>query len=126
MAWTRDLRAALALTGDHLRRPRAGWVVAGLLALLAAAALLGDNGLLRLWQLRQEVATLHRQIQELEAENERLSRSIDRLRRDPAVIEQIARERLGLVKPGEWVLRFPAAPGARGGEAPESEPRARP
>lgn len=125
MARTRDPRAAL--NGDRLRRPRAGWIVAGLLALLAVAALLGENGLIRLWQLRQEVTTLHRQVQELEAENERLSRSIDRLRQDPAVIEKIARERLGLVKPGERVLRFPAAPEARGGEAPEhNPPRARP
>lgn len=117
MAGAGDLRAALR--GTRPLRPRPVWIVAGLLVLLAAAALLGDHGVLRLWQLRQEVTDLHRQVQGLEAENERLGRAIDRLREDPSVIEQIARERLGLVKPGERVLRFPTAPGARKeGEVP--------
>jgi len=128
VAGARGLRPARALSGMRAWRPRAGWIVAGLLGLLAAAALLGDNGLIRLWELRWRVTTLHREVQQLEAENERLSRSIDRLREDPSVVEQIARERLGLVRPGERVLRFPAAPAPREEEgAPgPAVPRARP
>ncbi len=89
------------------RRFHPAWVVAGVLALLLGAAVFGDNGVLRLWRLRTEVETLHRDVQTLEAENERLSRAIADLRNDPAVVERIAREELGLVRPGERVLRFP-------------------
>lgn len=69
--------------------------------------ILGGNGLLRVWRMKQEVEALQRDIQTLEAENDRLAHTIDRLRDDPALIEKIAREELGLVKEGEKVLKFP-------------------
>jgi len=83
------------------------WLVAGVLAALLGAALFGENGILHLRQLRSEVTSLHRDVQALEAENERLSRALAELRSDPAALERIAREELGLVRPGERVLRFP-------------------
>jgi cell division protein FtsB len=91
------------------RWPHPGWIVAGVLVLLLAAALFGENGLLHLRRLRADVETLHRDVQTLEMENERLSRAITQLRTDPVAIERIAREELGLVRPGERVLRFPRA-----------------
>jgi cell division protein FtsB len=91
------------------RRPHPSWIVAGVLALLLGAALFGENGLLHLRRLRADVEALHRDVQALEVENERLSRAIVELRSDPAAIERIAREDLGLVRPGERVLRFPRA-----------------
>lgn len=97
-----------------LPRPHPGWIVAGVLALLLGAALFGDNGVLHLWQLRGEVESLHRDVQALEAENERLSRAITELRNDPSALERIAREELGLVRPGERVLRFPRSPRSPG------------
>jgi len=95
-----------------LRRPHPGWIVAGVLAVLLGAAVFGENGVLHLRRLRTDIETLHRDVQALEVENERLSRAIAELRSDPAAIERIAREDLGLVRPGERVLRFPrsAAP----------------
>lgn len=96
------------------RLTRPGWIVVGVLVLLGVTALVGDNGVLALWHLRGEVATVDREVRALEAENERLSRAIADLQENPAVIERIAREELGLVRPGERVLRFPrsARPGA--------------
>jgi cell division protein FtsB len=91
-------------------RWRPGWVIAGALGLLLAAAVFGENGILHLRRLRTEVHTLHRDVQALEAENDRLSRAIVELRTDPAAVERIAREELGLVRPGERVLRFPRSP----------------
>jgi len=88
-----------------------GWrpslVVLGVLVLLVGAAIFGDTGILHLRRLRAEVDALHRDVQGLEAENERLSRALAELRTDPAAVERIAREELGLVRPGERVLRFP-------------------
>jgi cell division protein FtsB len=92
------------------RLTRPGWIVVGALLILAVMAVFGDNGVLALRQLRGEVDTLVREVRALEAENERLSRQITALQDDPAVIERIAREELGLVRPGERVLRFPRSP----------------
>lgn len=77
---------------------------------LAVAGLLvfGGAGLVRVWQMKQEVRAIEREIRELRAETDRINRTVDRLREDPAMIEQIAREELGMVKGGEKVLKFPA------------------
>jgi len=76
---------------------------------ISAAGLLvfGGAGAVRVWQLKQEVDALEREIQVLRVEADRLNRTVDRLREDPALVEQIAREDLGMVRPGEKVLKFP-------------------
>ena len=78
-----------------------GLVTAGLLVFAGA-------GLVRVWQMKQGMQALELEIRNLRAEADRLTRTVDRLREDPALIEQIAREELGMVKGGEKVLKFPA------------------
>ena len=85
----------------------AGCLAAGALLLLAY----GGSSLARAWQMTQEVERLERDIASLRAEAGRLSAAVDRLRSDPDYIEQLAREFLGLVKPGEKVLKLPPTPG---------------
>jgi cell division protein FtsB len=89
-----------------------------ILAALGAAALLtltyGGQSLARVWQLKRDVESLEREIGALRAEAGRLTAVVDRLRTDPEYIEQVAREDLGLVKPGERVLKLPPSPGQRG------------
>jgi cell division protein FtsB len=63
--------------------------------------------------MKQEVESLEREIVTLRAETGRLSATVNRLRTDPDFIEQMAREALGLVKPGERVLKLPPSPGRR-------------
>jgi cell division protein FtsB len=107
------------------RLTRPGWIVLGALLVLAVMAVFGDNGMLALRRLRGEVDALVREVRTLEAENERLSRAISALQEDPSVIERIAREELGLVRPGERVLRFPksARPGDPAPPLPATVPR---
>jgi cell division protein FtsB len=89
-----------------------------ILAALAAATFLtltyGGRSLARVWQMKQEVESLEREIVTLRAETGRLTATVNRLRTDPEFIEQVAREDLGLVKPGERVLKLPPSPGQRG------------
>jgi cell division protein FtsB len=89
-----------------------------LLAALGAATLVtltyGGQSLARVWQMKHEVESLEREISTLRAEAGRLTATVNRLRTDPDFIEQVAREDLGLVKPGERVLKLPPAPGPRG------------
>jgi cell division protein FtsB len=61
--------------------------------------------------MKAEVAHLEQEIGQLRGEADRLSAAITRLRSDPDYIEQVAREALGLVKPGERVLKLPPSPG---------------
>ncbi len=75
---------------------------------LAGLLVFGGAGAVRVWQMKQEVEALEREIQALRVEADRLSRTVDRLRDDPALVEQIAREELGMVKGGERVLKFPS------------------
>ena len=84
-------------------------VLAGAALAIAATGLLvfGGAGAVRVWQLKQEVEALEGEIKALRAEADKLNRTVDRLREDPALIEQIAREELGMVKGGEKVLKFP-------------------
>ncbi|MGH7301392.1 MAG: FtsB family cell division protein, partial [Candidatus Rokuibacteriota bacterium] len=89
-----------------------------LLAAFGAAALMtltyGGQSLARVWQMKHEVESLEREIVTLRAETGRLTAVVNRLRTDPEFIEQVAREDLGLVKPGERVLKLPPSPGQRG------------
>lgn len=92
--------------------PRALGVAA--LAVVALGVLgYGGQSLARVWQMRQEVGRLERDIAALRAETERLAAAVTRLRSDPEAIEEVAREELGLVKPGERVLKLPPSGGGR-------------
>ena len=54
-----------------------------------------------------EVESLERQIVGLRTENAQLHLEVTKLRDDPDALEEVARERLGFVKPGEKVLKLP-------------------
>ncbi len=83
--------------------------VAGLLLLaLAVASLVGNRGLVQVYHMHQTRAALEREIAEIKATNATLAEEVHALRSDPSRIEAIAREELGLVKPGELVYQFRA------------------
>ena len=85
---------------------------AGTLAVIALAILgFGGQSLGRLWNMKREVDGLEREIAVLRAETDRVSASVAQLRADPDEIERIAREELGLIKPGERVLKLPPSGG---------------
>ena len=81
-------------------------VLAGVILILALVlgALFGDRGVLHLAEKRRRAQALEQEIARLENENSRLTRDIQALQTDPRAVEAIARETLGLVKPGETVF----------------------
>jgi cell division protein FtsB len=89
------------------RALRAGGLCAAALVILVFAG----QGLGRVWHMKAEIDTLEREIEHLRAETERLSGDVAKLRSDPDWIERLAREELGLVKPGERVLKLPPSGG---------------
>jgi cell division protein FtsB len=44
-------------------------------------------------------------VADLKRENEKLEKEVEQLKTDPAMIEAVAREKLGLIRPGEIVIK---------------------
>ena len=86
---------------------------ATVVVLAVSFAAYGGQSLTRVWALKKEVESLEREVGALRADTARLSAEVERLRTDPDYIEQIARDKLGLVKPGDRVLKLPPASGVR-------------
>ena len=96
-----------------------------LAALLGAAGALfhdADNGLRAVFSLTDELAAADLRLDRLRAERAELLLRAERLRSDPFEIETVARESLGMARPGEVVVRLPRSP-ARS-EEPGDEPGA--
>lgn len=69
--------------------------------------ILAPEGLPRLRALEKELADVHGENQEIRRELEQLRREVEQLRDDPAAVERIARDELGLVRQTEVVFQFP-------------------
>jgi cell division protein FtsB len=76
---------------------------------MVAISLFGDQGLFAYRSLVGQSRQLHQEVDTLLAREQDLTRQIHALRTDPAAIERLAREKLGLVKPGETVIQLPRA-----------------
>lgn len=81
--------------------------------LLAVFGTVGERGVFHLWRLHGEKGKLDEQNYRLQKENEALRQRIHRLRHDDFYLEQIAREELNLVRPGEVIYRFSSAEGRK-------------
>ena len=82
-----------------------------LLALVVALPVLSslqEKGILHLIELRRQQAELSEQAFDLLQNNEALRKQIVRLHDDDRYLEELAREKLGLVGQHEVVYRFPA------------------
>lgn len=71
---------------------------------LVVDALIGERGLVETLKARQEYRDMAASVDRLRRDNEQLREQMRRLNEDPAEIESVAREELGLVKPGEVVF----------------------
>lgn len=69
-------------------------------------------------RMRQELFRLETELQELQKSNRRLMDAIEAMQKDPQTVERVAREKMGLAKPGETVIRFEPPPtnGVAGGK----------
>ena len=76
----------------------------GLVIYIAA----GDGLLFEVWKEEKELVVLEAEVGRLEAQNDSLRKILRQLDGDMGYIEKIAREELGLIKPGEVVI--PLAP----------------
>lgn len=94
------------------RMARRALLLAPTLALITALGLLAvdrETGLSSLHRLSRDVAAARARVAELARERAELLDRVRRLRADPFMIEAVAREQLGMVRPGEVVIHWDAA-----------------
>jgi len=100
---------------EFLRRNVSIFVLAGLL-LLMIQDIFGTHGVLAMRRAQKDAAKLKQEIQQIDTENRQLQDNVKALKSDPQTIERIAREEMGLARPGEYI--FKVLPKA--GQAPGS------
>ena len=86
-----------------------------------ANALIGESGILATRMASSQESYLEDRIAALKADNDALREQARRLREDPALIEEVARRELGMIRPGEHVFIIRPAPGETGGATPDAE-----
>ncbi|MFZ0211673.1 MAG: septum formation initiator family protein [Candidatus Acidiferrales bacterium] len=93
--------------------------------LLLLQDVFGTHGLMAMHRSKAQIQDVQAQIQQLDKENADLQQHIQNLRTDPAAIEKIARDRMGLARPGELIFRMPDAKNGQTPAAP-TQPTAPP
>jgi cell division protein FtsB len=96
-------------------RPSRSWLgiaVVLVLGMLAAGSLKGYRDLA---EVRSQESELRRRIAATEGRIRRLDERLERIENDPWTLERLAREELGMVRPGDLVIVLPQ-------ESPEDEP----
>ncbi len=83
------------------------WFLLVFLAGMILLSLVGDQGLIAYYGLQKRAQQLRGEVIHLEARKRDLSARIRALRENPAYIELLARQRLGLVKPDDVVIQLP-------------------
>ncbi len=68
----------------------------------------GPHGYLVMRRKEQEIRKVNAALEKLNKENAALEQDVKDLKSDPQTIRKIAREELGLAKPGEIIIKLPA------------------
>lgn len=74
---------------------------------LLAIFTVGDRGLLKRFSLESHRSDLRDEITRERAVGDSLRSEIDRMTNDTLAVEEVARERYGMVRPGERVYKIP-------------------
>lgn len=85
-----------------------GPALLGLLVLvLVVHDIFGTHGYLAMRRTQQEIQKVTKDLDQLDKENSELEQEVRELKTDPRKIEKIARDELGLARPGEVIIKIP-------------------
>ena len=73
---------------------------------LFATFILGEMGLVKYYRMKEQYTTLREGITKLKQDNVRLRKDVYSLKNDAAYLERVARDKLGLARPGEIVYYY--------------------
>jgi cell division protein FtsB len=90
-----------------VRRKRL-FLIAGVLlaAYLLTSFMLGEMGVVKYYRMKAQYNSLTEEIALLKRDNSKLRKTVHALKNDPAYVERIARDKLGLARPGEIVYYY--------------------
>jgi cell division protein FtsB len=94
---------------SFFRRNMNWFLVAGF-ALLLIQDVFGTHGVLAMHRSQVEARKIQQEINQLDKENQALQDHVKDLKTDPATIECIAREDMGLARPGEHIFKTQPRP----------------
>jgi cell division protein FtsB len=92
--------------GAYLRRHMRQILGFALFALLVHDVF-GPHGFIAMRRTQKEIEQIRQQIGKMNEENKALSDQVNSLKTDPKSIERIAREEMGLARPGEMIFKLP-------------------
>lgn len=103
------MQRSLKVRKFSLRKPRLNNLIKRLLPVFALLAylfylLLGPYGFINIGRLKREEINLRRQKMELLEERTALGDSLLMIKEDTFLLEKLAREKLGMIKPGDTVI----------------------
>jgi len=78
-----------------------------LVVVLVVHDIFGTHGYLAMRRTQQEIKKVNADVDQLNKENLQLEQEVKELKTDPHKIEKIARDELGLAKPGEVIIKIP-------------------
>jgi cell division protein FtsB len=89
--------------------------------LLALQDIFGTHGVVAMRKSQKEAAQIRDEIKQLNDENRQLDLRVKDLKSDPQAVEEIARQDMGLARPGEYIFKVaPKSPDASGSQGPSS------
>jgi cell division protein FtsB len=74
---------------------------------VVADSLFFGKGIPKVFRLKRKLNNIQTRIEEIKKENTALEVAIEKLRSNPLTIETIAREELGMARPGEIIYLLP-------------------
>jgi cell division protein FtsB len=97
--------------GAYLRKHVRQILVLALFALLVHDVF-GPHGFIAMRRTQKEIEQIRQQIGQMNDQNKTLAEQVTSLKSDPKSIERIAREEMGLARPGEMIFKIPDTPNA--------------
>ncbi len=85
------------------------WILLAGLALLILQDVFGMHGVLAMRRAHREATREQQEIDRMNQQNVQLQNRVNLLKTDPQTIERIAREQMGLARPGEYIFKIPPA-----------------
>lgn len=102
-------------------RANATLLLSAAVALLLISDVFGTHGVLAMRRSQKQAEEIQKQINQLNEENRQLQQRVKSLKTDPAAVERIAREEMGLARPGEYIFKVaPHGTETPGGTAQKS------
>ena len=104
---------------SYLRRNTRQILGLALLALLVHDVF-GPHGFIAMRRTQKEIEQIREQIGKMNDENKSLTEQVNSLKTDPRSIERIAREEMGLARPGEYIFKIPSKSDDASSSTPQS------